>query len=52
MASVIYLATSYPNARAPLDRLVFAQDNCGAMCGVVLTGWAHEAGCAEVGVVA
>ena len=50
MASVICLATNYPNARAPLDCLVFAQDTRRAIRGVMPAGWALEAGCAEVSV--
>ena len=33
--SVVYLATTYPNALVPLNRLMFAQDTGGAIRGVV-----------------
>ena len=33
--SMVYLATTYPNALAPLNRLMFAQDVGGAIRGVV-----------------
>ena len=33
--SMVYLATTYPNALVPLNRLMFAQDIGGAIRGVV-----------------
>lgn len=35
LGSVVYLATTYPNALVPLNRLMFAQDTGGAIRGVV-----------------
>ena len=35
LGSIVYLATTYPNALAPLNRLMFAQDTGGAIRGVV-----------------
>ena len=35
LGSIVYLATNYPNALAPLNRLMFAQDTGGAIRGVV-----------------
>lgn len=35
LGSIVYLATTYPNALVPLNRLMFAQDTGGAIRGVV-----------------
>ena len=35
LGSIVYLATNYPNALVPLNRLMFAQDTGGAIRGVV-----------------
>ena len=35
LGSIMYLSTTYPNALAPLNRLMFAQDVGGAIRGVV-----------------
>ena len=35
LGSIVYLATNYPNALIPLNRLMFAQDTGGAIRGVV-----------------
>jgi len=35
LGSIVYLATNYPNAMVPLNRLMFAQDTGGAIRGVV-----------------
>ena len=35
LGSIVYLATTFPNALAPLNRLMFAQDTGGAIRGVV-----------------
>ncbi len=35
LGSLVYLATNYPNALVPLNRLMFAQDTGGAIRGVV-----------------
>ena len=48
LGSVVWLATTYPNALAPLQRLMFAQDTGGAIRGVVRAdfywGTGHKAG--------
>ena len=35
LGSIVYLATNYPNALVPLNRLMFAQDTGGAIRGIV-----------------
>ena len=48
LGALVYMATTYPNALAPLNRLMFAQDTGGAIRGVVRAdfywGTGHKAG--------
>jgi len=48
LGSLVWLATTWPNALAPLNRLMFAQDTGGAIRGVVrgdfYWGTGHKAG--------